>query len=44
MGPGENQNHTPPQESTPNTNPQITNVNMEIYEGLRSLRSIVQNL
>jgi len=41
---GENQNPTPPQEGTTNPNPQSTNVNMEIHEGLRSLRNIVQYL
>jgi len=41
---GENQNLTPPQEGTTNPNPQPTNLNMEIYEWLRCLRSLVKEL
>ena len=41
---GENQKLTQPQEGTPNPNPQPTNVNLEIDQGLMSLRSIVQEL
>jgi hypothetical protein len=41
---GQNQNPTKPQEGTQNPNPQLTNVNIKIDEGLMSLRSIVQEL
>lgn len=44
MESGNNQNMTQPQEGTTNPNPQPTNVNMEIDQGLMSLRSIVQDM
>jgi hypothetical protein len=44
MEAGENQNLTPPHEGTTNPNPQPTNVNMEIDEGLRCLRYLVEDL
>jgi hypothetical protein len=44
MEPRENPNPTSPQEDTPNPNPQPKNINMEIDAGLRSLRTLIQDL
>jgi hypothetical protein len=41
---GENSNPTSPHEDTPNPNPKPTNISIEIDVGLRSLRSIIQDL
>jgi len=40
MEPGENKNLTQPQEGTPNPNRQPININMEIDERIKCLRSI----
>jgi hypothetical protein len=44
MEPRENPNPTSPHEDTPNPNPELTNINIEIDVGLRSLRTLIQDL
>jgi hypothetical protein len=44
MEPRENTIPTSPHKDTPNLNPQLANINMEIDAGLRSLRTLIQDL
>jgi hypothetical protein len=44
MEPGEKLNPILPKEGSPNPNPQLANINVEIDVGLRSLRTLVQDL
>ena len=44
MEPGENVNTTSPLEDTPNPNPNLVKINMELNARLRSLRTFIQDL
>jgi hypothetical protein len=44
MDPGENPNQKSPHEDTPNPNPQLENINIEIDVGLKSLITLIEDL